>query len=1117
MRPITALAIVLAAAAAPLAAQQAQQAQLGYYRFPAVAGNTVVFTAEGDLWRVPITGGVAQRLTSNAGEESHAAISPDGQTVAFSATYEGPTEVYTMPLGGGVPTRRTYEGVAATVVGWTPDGKVLYTTRRYSTLPNPELATVDPRNNTTTLVPLAQASDGSYDNGTLYFTRFAWQGSNTKRYRGGTAQNIWRFAPNAEHAQPLTSDYEGTSRSPMVWKDRVYFASDRDGTMNLWSMDLNGKDLKQHTRHADFDVLSPSLGDGKIVYQSGADLRVYDIGSGSDTQIPISLVSDFEQMREKWIKNPVEWITDVHLSPNGDRVVLTARGQLFVAPVQQGRLVEAVRDKKIRVRGGRFMPDGKTLLALTDQSGEVEFWRVPANGIGASTQLTNDAKVLRWDGIPSADGRYIAHTDKDQQLWLYDTQTKKNTRLAVNNDGGFGDVRWSPDGKWLAYVAPATNQFGQIFLYSVESGKATAVTSDRYDSESPTWSPDGKWLYFLSDRNLQSLVGAPWGSRAPEPFFDKQTMIFALALSPNERSPFQPDDELGSGKPVAVKTDSTAKSPAPDSIKPPAARQGVPPSPRLLVNLDGIERRLIEVPVPPGNYGLLTTDGKRLYFLSRDAGFTTRPALMSFPIENKDPKPETFMADVRGYELSLDGKKMLVRRNNDLLVVDAGTKAPTDLSKAQVNLKDWVLHFDPRDEWRQEFADAWRLERDYFYDKGMNGVDWPAMRQHYAPLVERVTDRAELSDILAQMVGELSALHIFVYGGDIRRGTDVVAPASLGARLTRDDRAGGYRVDHIYRTDPDAPREIAPLARFGVDVAEGDVIAAVNGVPTLSVPDIGSLLRDQADHQVLLRLKPKSGGEREVVVTPVSQQREQALRYSEWEYTRRLAVEKKSENKIGYVHLRAMGSNDIAQFARDYYPAFNRDGLIIDVRHNNGGNIDSWLLERLMRKAWFYWQARTGNPYWNMQYAFRGHMVVLTDENTASDGEAFSEGFRRLGLGKVIGTRTWGGEIWLSSSNVLVDRGIATAAEMGVYGPERQWLIEGHGVDPDIVVDNEPHATFNGQDAQLDAAIAYLQGEIKAHPIPVPAPPPYPNKSLKAAVQAGATKAAGAPKRNDER
>ena len=1105
-------------AAALLAAGQlaAQQPQLGYYRFPAISGNTIVFTAEGDLWRVPITGGVAQRLTSAQGEESHAAISPDGQTVAFSASYEGPTEVYTMPLSGGAPTRRTFEGGVAVVTGWTPDGRVLYATRHFSTLPNTELATVDPRNNNTTLVPLAQASDGSYDNKTLYFTRFAWQGSNTKRYRGGTAQNIWRFAPNAAHAEALTSDYEGTSRSPMVWKGRVYFASDRDGTMNLWSMDENGKDLRQLTHHADFDVLSPSLGDGSIVYQLGADLRVYDISSGSDTQVPVTLVSDFEQTREKWVKNPVEWISDVHLSPNGDRVVITARGQLFVAPVQQGRFVEAVRDKKIRVRTGRFMPDGKNLLTLTDQSGEVEFWRVPANGIGSATQLTNDAKVLRWDGIPSADGRYIAHTDKDQQLWLYDTQTKKNTRLAVNSDGGFNGVRWSPDGKWLAYAAPAKNQFDQVFLYSVESGKATAVTTDRYDSESPTWSPDGKWLYFLSDRNLQSVVGAPWGSRAPEPFFDKQTVIYALALNPNERNPFQPDDELGSGKPVAVHTDSSAKAPAPDSIKPPSARQGVPPSSRLTVVLDGIERRIIDVPVPPGNYGELSTDGKHLYYLSRDAGFTARPQLMSFAIENKDPKPETFMADVRGYELSLDGKKILVRRGTDLYVVDAGAKAPTDLSKAQVNLRDWVIHFNPRDEWRQEFADAWRLERDYFYDKGMNGVDWPAMRSHYAPLVERVTDRAELSDILAQMVGELSALHIFVYGGDMRRGTDAVSPASLGAILTRDEGAGGYRVDHIYVTDPDSPRDLSPLARFGVNIAEGDVIAAVNGIPTLSVAEIGSLLRDEADHQVLLKVKSKTGAEREVVVTPISQQRDQNLRYSEWEYTRRLAVEKKSDDKIGYVHLRAMGQGDIAQWARDYYPAFNRDGLIIDVRHNNGGNIDSWLLERLMRKAWFYWQARTGDPYWNMQYAFRGHMVVLTDENTASDGEAFSEGFRRLGLGKLIGTRTWGGEIWLSSSNNLVDRGIATAAEMGVYGPERQWLIEGHGVDPDIVVDNEPHATFNGEDAQLDAAIAYLQGEIKAHPIPVPAAPPYPNKSLKAAVQAGSTKAAGAgaPKKN---
>ena len=1086
----------------PIDPSRAPAPALGYFRFPAISGQTIVFTAEGDLWRVQSTGGVAQRLTTHASEESHAAISPDGRTIAFSAAYEGPTEVYTMPIDGGPPVRRTFDGAAATVVGWTPDGRVLYTTRKFSTLPNTELAAVDLRTNATTVVPLAQAADGAYDGSTLFFTRFAFQGSQTKRYQGGTAQSIWKFDGKGA-AIPLTADWKGTSKAPMVWQGRVYFASDRDGTMNLWSMEESGKDLRQLTQHADFDVQSPALADGRIVYQLGADLHVFDIASGHDALVPITLVSDFEQTRERWVTNPSEWINTAHISPTGDRVVITARGQVFVAPAAQGRLVEATPGKSVRYREARFMPDGRSLLTLSDRSGEIEFWRVPANGIGEPLQLTKDARVLRWDGIPSRDGRYVAHTDKDQQLWILDLQSGKQTLLGKNKDGGYGDIEWSPDGKWLAYSTSAPNLFGQLYLYSVESGKSTAVTSDRYDSYSPAWTPDGKWLYFLSDRNLRSSVGSPWGSRQPEPYFDHQTMVFALALVPGERDPFQPDDEL-TGATRAVK--DSAK-PSPDSAKPAArgapARPGVAPAARQAITLDGIERRLIHVPVPAGNYADLGTDGKRLYYMSRESTPDAKPELRTFPIENKRPQAETFLADVRSYELSLDGKKLLLRRANDLFVVDAGAKAPGELAKSQVDLHNWVLHFDPRQEWREMFADAWRLERDYFYDRGMNGVDWPAMRQHYAPLVERVTDRAELSDILAQMVGELSALHIFVYGGDMRHGADAVLPASLGARLVRDESGGGYRVDHVYRTDPDSPDDVAPLSAYGVDVAEGDVIEAVNGAPTLGTDDIGSLLRDQAGRQVLLRVKPRAGGAtRDVVVTPITQQREQQMRYAEWEYTRRLTVEQKGGGHIGYVHLRAMGGNDIAQWARDFYPAFNRDGLIIDVRHNNGGNIDSWILEKLLRKAWFYWQDRVGNPTWNMQYAFRGHVVVLVDENTASDGEAFAEGFRRLGLGKVIGTRTWGGEIWLSSSNVLVDRGIATAAETGVYGPEGKWLIEGHGVDPDVVVDNEPHATFLGGDAQLDAAIAQLQQQIAAQPIPVPPRPAYPDKSLKA-VQAG--------------
>jgi len=339
-----------------------------------------------------------------------------------------------------------------------------------------------------------------------------------------------------------------------------------------------------------------------------------------------------------------------------------------------------------------------------------------------------------------------------------------------------------------------------------------------------------------------------------------------------------------------------------------------------------------------------------------------------------------------------------------------------------------------------------------------------------------------------------------------RRGADQVQPASLGAIFARDEKAGGFRVDHIYKTDPDVPNDLAPLARTNVNVQEGDVVQTVNGVPALSARDLASLLRNQADKQVLLRVAPKAGGApRDVVVTPVTLARETTMRYDEWEYTRRIAVEKAGQKKLGYVHLRAMGGTDMAQWQREFYPVFDRDGLIIDVRHNNGGNIDSWILEKLLRKAWFYWQPRVGNPTWNMQYAFRGHVVVLCDQNTASDGEAFAEGFRRLGLGKVIGTRTWGGEVWLSSSNFLVDRGIATAAETGVFGPDGDWLIEGHGVDPDIVVDNPPHATFNGGDAQLDAAIKYLQDEIRKNPILPPVAPKYPDKSFKPRAGRGTT------------
>lgn len=1086
------LLALLPAAARPAGAD----GPVGYYRQPALAGDTVYFVAEGDIWRVPATGGRAARVTSNPGPEDQPAVSPDGGTLAFVAAYEGPSEVYTMPAAGGLPVRRTWLGAKKiSVEGFLPDGRLLVATDAFSGLPQVQLLAIPPTGAPVTpdfLLPLAQASEGcSDDKGeAVYFTRLPFQGSHTKRYRGGTAQQIWAYRPGDSEARPLSGDYPGTSRNPMWWQGRLYFVSDRDGALNVWSMDPSGQDLRQHTRHKGWDVLGPSLDRGRIVYQLGADLRLLDLATGEDRLIPVTLSSDLDQVRVQRIDRPMEYLTSAHLSPNGDRVALTARGVVFSAPCGQGRLAQVTRKNGVRFRSARFMPDGKNILALSDESGETEFWLLPANGDGFGKPLSSGADVLRWDGLPSPDGKMVAHTDKNQRLWVLDTAAGTSRLIETSTIGDIEDLAWSPDSRWLAYVSPARNTFRVVRVWNAATGTVSALTSDRYDHSSPAWSPDGKWLYMLSGRNMATSVPSPWGYYAPQPDIDRPTRICLLPLTADRRSPFAPRDEL-QNLPVPVK-DEPAK-PAAEEAKTAPAKAAAPP---VVILLDGIVDRLMEAPVPPGRYtGLAVTD-KALFWVAVNPGDGKR-LVQSISIAPENAEVATVLTDVKDMELSADRKKLLLRKGNGLWVVDAEHGA-AKLEKRDVPLSDWTLRLDPREEWRQMFVEAWRLERDYFYDPAMHGVSWKAMLEKYKPLAERVLSRWDLSDLISQMVAELSALHTFVYGGDLGKSDDRFAPASLGADLVRDEAAGGCRVTRLRPTDPNETAQRPPLAQPEVDVREGDLVETINGVSVLSVPDPAALLLDQAGKQVLLRLRPAGGGAaRNVVVRPVTAAQDADLRYAAWEYGCRREVEKRGGGRIGYVHLRAMGSSDYAQWARDFFPVFDREGLIVDVRHNRGGNIDSWILSQLLRKAWFHWSSRVGDrPDWNMQYAFRGHLVVLCDEFTASDGEAFAEGFRRLGLGKIIGTRTWGGEIWLSSDNFLVDGGIATAAETGVFGPEGKWLIEGWGVEPDQTVDNLPHETFGGRDAQLEAAVAHLLARMKESPVVPVVTPPKPDKSF---------------------
>lgn len=1076
-----------------------------YFRFPAVRGDTVVFTAEGDLWRTSVSGGKAQRLTTHAAAETNAALSFDGKLVAFTASYEGAQEAYVMPLDGGLPKRLSFENGNVLVLGWTPQGEVLVSTEN-TTGParHRVIAAINPQTMKRRVLPLADANDAVLDDAghTVYFTRMglAMTGDHVKNYRGGAHAQLWRFDLDAKReAELLFADDPANNSRPMWWKGRLYFTSDDAGSDNLWSSNPDGSDRKQLTRHKEWDVRSAALGDGRIVYQLGADLHVFDIASGADSLLKASLVSDFDQQRTRLIRSPLDALTGIEVANKAERIVLTARGHVTVAGLHNQRRVEIAVPEGARARGAVFSHDDKYIFAIVDASGENEIWRYAADGSGHGEQLTRDgAGNHRWALYPSPDGKWIAHTDKHGRTWLLELASGKN--LVIDDAGKVGlersdEVVWSPDSRNVAFVrAGSAEQRNQIGMYNLDSKELAFVTTDRYTASAPTFSPDGKWLYFLSARHFNVGNSSVWADRDMGPVFDKRIGVFALALQAGTRFPFKPDDELSkpeekpsadskSSETVAVAEKVVAAAMADAKPAAPKAEDKKPKLPP--VEYAGLRERLYEVPLAPGNYTALAVDDKRLYLLESDG--RRQGTLKTLAISRTAPQPEVFVANVRDFGLTDDRKHVFYRTASmtgpgEMMFVDAGAKAPTDLTKARIKIDDWTIVSNPRLEWKQMFNDAWRMHRDYLYDNKMRGVDWNAVKARYAPLVDRVTDRAELDDVLGMMIGEVGALHSQVRPGDIRKPPFEGAPAGLGAVLTR--VADGYRVDRIYRSEPELPEERGPLAAPDVNVKEGDIITSVNGHALAEVRDIADELLNQAGRQTLLTVKHPGGTPRKVIVTPVPTVRQSSLRYADWEQGRAAAVDQASGGKIGYLHLRAMGPTDIDSFARNFYANINKDGLIIDVRRNNGGNIDSWIIEKLLRKAWMYWTANGSPPRPNMQNTFRGHLVVLIDQMTYSDGETFSAGIKALKLAPLVGKRTAGAGVWLSDGNGLADNGMARVAQNPQFAAEDgKWLVEGVGVSPDVEVDNLPNETFNGRDRQLETAIQMLQKKLKEEPV----------------------------------
>jgi tricorn protease len=1075
----------------------ATHASNGYYRFPALHGDSVVFTAEGDLWRAKIGERKAYRLTTHPAEETHAAISQDGRQVAFSANYEGSTEVYVIAIDGGIAKRVTFENTRTRVLSWTREGKILFnTSSSVGPAGNSTLKQVDPSNLETDFIPLADAVEGSIDdkNKQVYFARFGLQVStdNVKQYRGGAEGELWKYRlGSTNEAKLLTKEHIGSARKPMVSGDKLYFISDASGNDNIWSMSLDASNFKQHTEYKDWQVRSASLNNQRIIYQLGADLKLLDLKTEKSRLLEFDLTSDFPNLREKWLNKPLTYLTSISQAGELDKVVITARGQVAVASIDGSRLTNVATNPKSRTRNAVLSNDGKWVYAINDASGELEIWRFAADGRKSPKQMTKGGKIFKWNINLSPDGKWIANDDKNGDLWLLNTKTNKNIKILSHNmaDSPYQNVTWSSDSRLLAVTRSHKNDSrSRISLIDIGDMNHRVLTTDKYNSSSPAFSPDGKWLYFLSDREFNAFPNSPWGDRNMGPTFDRRSFIYAYSLKRDARFPFQPSNELLNSEKIETnKADEENK----DKNK---KKKSSDKKSKSVVDWEGIEQRLWQVPVASGNYSGIVVNDEFLYVQDQVNEPGTQPELKSIAIK-PNTKLETFTNNIVNFSLSNDGKKIFVMKsgndNSNLFIVSAGAKFPSDTSEQKVQTKDWQLLINPRDEWSQIFHDAWLMHRDSLFDRNMRGVDWNEVKKKYQPMLDRITDRHELNDIFKQMMGELNALHSQVYGGDVASDKESPKGSALGAILAQSSK--GVQIKHIYRHDKELPMQAAPLLRPGVDAMEGDTIIAINGLKTSNIADVQKLLRNQSGKQVLLSLK-RNKKTHQTIVIPTTARHDGRLRYNDWVTSTRSKVET-ADTDIGYLHLYAMGGNDISNFAREFYANYRKGGLIIDVRRNRGGNIDSWIIEKLLRRAWAFWPSFAET---NMQQTFRGHLVVLADEYTYSDGETFTAGIKALNIAPVIGKRTAGAGVWLRGQNRLVDNGMARVAEFSQYAMDGRWIIEGHGVEPTIEVDNLPYATYNGKDAQLEAAIAYLKRKMKSEPVKKLIPNSYPKDNGKA-------------------
>lgn len=1113
MRPRTpllaALALLLAvpALSAPGSAQVEGEVDARLFRQPDVSETQITFVYGNDVWVAPKEGGTAHRLSSPDGREAFPRFSPDGGTIAFSGNYDGNVDVYTIPSGGGVPTRVTHHPEADRMVDWYPDGDSLFYAspmasgrERYS-----QFWATSPEGGMPDELPVAYGEMGavSPDGSTLAFTPETRLFRTWKRYRGGAAADIWLFDLEDGTVERVT-DHAANDEMPMWADGTLYFLSDRgpEKRYNVWAHDLETGEKRQVTEFADVDVHVPAIGPSDVVFEAGGDLWLMDLGTEELTRVDVDVVTDRPAVRPRTVDVGDE-IRHMDVSPSGARALFGARGEVFTVPEERGPVRRLTGTSGAAERYPAWSPDGEKVAWFGDASGEYELHvhRVGGGGggdagaLGSTDRVTSLGPGYRYTPHWGPDSRRVVFVDDTKTVRMVDVESGEVTeidRLLWPFHGGLAafEVSWSPDGRWIAYDRGLENGHAAVFLYDTESGERHRVTSEFYDNSGPVFGVEGKYLFLETGRHHEpaySDLDNSW-------IYANTTRIAAVPLRDDVESPLHPrsDEETGDGE-GEEGDDGDDGDGAPggngDAGGPEAAggqeADGGGPD-RVEIDLEGFEQRMVLLPAEAGNYGrLAAVEGMVLYHRAPRTGSGDEEApLVAFDLEEREEV--TILADVDAFRLAASGGKLLVEKDGRYDIVEV---APEQEMGSPLDTGGMTAEIDPREEWEQIFADAWRLNRDYFYDPDLHGVDWEAMRERYGALVDDAATREDVNFAIGELIAELNASHTYRGGGDTET-PERRQVGLLGVDWSLEN--GAYRIERVLEGAPWDVEARSPLREPGVDVAEGDYVLAVNGTPVDTDEDPWAALEGLAGQTVELTVddRPSMDGARTVLVETLAS--DDRLRLLDWVNRNRERVEETSDGRVGYVYVPNTATGGQTELVRQFRGQVQKDALIIDERFNSGGQLADRFLELLDRPMFSWIAPRHGAVQPSPPVAHTGPQAMLINGWSGSGGDAFPWYFDTADRGPIVGTRTWGGLIGPAVGHQLVDGGVVVVPPARLYGPDGEWFAEGHGVEPDIRVENDPASMAAGEDPQLERAVDEMLRALEEQGPPTrPERPPY--------------------------